>query len=189
MDALEFQQTQRGSTPNPASATKKRKKDTTFEVWNQARDNLMEVCATAREAWDYADENMVVVKREETVLEAPPKRKKVEKSLEEIEFTDAGHYQCLHGSMQAKGKQQTWWIDKELPMDGSATDEKIRNSAVLLRQVPATTVTDWVSKKFTVCDEMDCWPVYCQNDSNKGKLRQMTHRIRKSIARVCADKR
>ena len=184
MDTHKFQQTQGGSSKL------KRKKDTAFEVWNQARDNLMEVCATAREAWDYADEkeNVVVVKREETVLEAPPKRKKVEKSLEEMEFTDAGHYQCLHGSMQAKGKQQTWWIDKKLPMDGSATDEMIRNSAVLLRQVPATTVTDWVIKKFTVCDEMDCWPVYCQNDSNKGKLRQMTHRIRKSIARVCADK-
>ena len=169
--------------PNAPRKNNKRKKDTAYEVYDTGRENLLQVFDTVRDAWKYADnKEVVVVKREETTLHRP-KRKKVEVSLEETGHTDFGHYQCLHLSMQAKGKQQTWWIDSALSMDGSATDEMIRNSAVMLRQVPAATVVEWVLQKFTVCNELDCWPIHCQDDTDRGKLRQMTHRIRKAIAR------
>jgi len=161
---------------------------------------------TAKEAKDVLDilnkkgmENLVVLSCKRKILKNRIKRQKkvvvkVKKdkiqSLNDIAIPKKwfGSYQPLHGSLNAKGKQMTWWITNALQMDGSDYKENIRDAALMIRQVPAEMVIKWTKITSLLDNELNAWPLHIQDDTNKDKIRQMTFRIRQSIIK-CSDKK
>lgn len=171
--------------------------------------NTMRICYLGKESWDTAKEardvadiirnkgmeDVFVVKCERTLLKnrkrarkkPSPRTKKVKKdkykSLDEINPPKEwyGSFKPLHGSLKAKGKHSTWWVSSMLQLDGSDFKEQIRSAATMIRRVPAETVVGWTKTAANLDDEMNCWQLHVDDDSNKDKIRQMTYRIRQSI--------
>lgn len=171
--------------------------------------NTMRICYVGKESWDTAKEardvadiirnkgmeDVFVVKCERTLLKnrkrarkkPSPRTKKVKKdkykSLDEINPPKEwyGSFKPLHGSLQAKGKQSTWWVSSMLQLDGSDFKEQIRSAAKMIRRVPAETVVGWTKSAANLDDEMNCWKLHVDDDNDKNKIRQMTYRIRQSI--------
>jgi hypothetical protein len=92
-----------------------------------------------------------------------------------------GSYQPLKGSLEAKGKQMTWWVSDTLQMDGSDTKDQQRAAALMVRCVPAEVVVGWTKTTNVLDDEMNCWMLYIDDDNDKDKIRNMINKIRQSV--------
>jgi len=103
---------------------------------------------------------------------------------------DLSDWQCLPGCMDAKGKQQTWWIPSDFDMHGQPTNEQIRNAAVCMKQIRASELVRYVEScpegLTTLGSFIQCQPYYIKphpetGGEDKAKIRQTTLRIRKCL--------
>jgi len=144
--------------------------------------------------------NRTVVKNRKRV-KGPPRQKKLAvkkpklKSLNDLncEPFALGDWRCLPGGMDAKGKQQTWWIPSDFDMHAQPTNEQIRNAAICLKQVRASEVVQWVIENSDRLADGAVIGSYIQSlpyhikphpetgGEDKAKIRQMTLRIRKCL--------
>ncbi len=144
--------------------------------------------------------NRTAVKNRKRV-KGPPRKKKPAvpkpklKSLNDLKCEPFafGDWQCLPGGMEAKGKQQTWWVPIGLDMSGQPTNEQIRNAAVCMKQVRASEVVQWVIENSDrladsayVGSFIQSLPFHIKphpetGGEDKAKIRQMTLRIRRCL--------
>jgi hypothetical protein len=183
------------ATPSPSK--KRKSKDTNYEV--RSGNTVLTSFDTADEAMRYIESqevSAIVIKCERSVWKprkrvatSPRKRvatspRKSMKSLRNMGEIDFGAYQPLDGSLDAKGKQTTWWVKSSLKMDSSTTSAEIRAAALLIRKVPASEIVNWVEKDFNISDELRVWPMFIDDDNNLDSIRRTTFRIRSVIKRL-----
>lgn len=169
---------------------------------------------TAKEARDVADnlrekgmETRVYsvkrrpIKNRKTMKKTKKPRKKKEKlkCLDDYkDDIDFGDWQVFPSSMNAKGKQRTWWIPKDFDLFGDKkepTKEEIRTCALSMKSVLAKDVVEWLKNEkenlesdtrikiggFLLDKDYQC------NANNKAKIRQTTMRIRRAITMLCIE--
>ncbi len=177
-----------------AAPDKKRKRASKSKTLYNVYDNGSRVFQTEKqkEAWAFvAGSDKTVEEVKTTILEGPPKPRKKRivvppKTLKLLGFINHrdvrfGNFQCLMGGLDATGKRPTWWIDNSVALDGSDTNEVIRNCASMIRRIPASTITEWVEKKYSLPNEMNTWPLFVQTDSDRQKIGAVAAKIRKCI--------
>lgn len=161
----------------------------------EARDVADLLRAKGMETFVYRCNRTVVKNRKR--VKGPPRQKKLAvkkpklKSLNDLNYTiyNLGDWQCLHGGMDAKGKQQTWWVPTTFSLVGQPTNEQIRNAAVCIKQIRASELVQWAVDggddanigSFIQSRDYHIKPNPETGGEDKAKIRQMTLRIRKCL--------
>lgn len=115
-----------------------------------------------------------------------PKPKPLLKCVNDFNV-DFGEWQPLPNTKKSKGKQSTWWITKNIDFTTELTKEQIRNAALGLKKVKASTLVEKFEEELKTNEDdsqvnLNCIlsdiGYHCDN-SDKSKVRQITMRLRK----------
>lgn len=170
-----------------------------IESWDtagKARDVADRLRAKGMKTYVFRVNRCPVKNRKNIKRQGKPRVKKTKTQLKSVsEFSDRvdfGDWKGLPGTMKAKGKQQTWWIPRSTQLNGTTTNETIRNCVLSMKRVQASVLVNWIeekaatinpSVKIRLSEFLADIPYHANGQTEKAKVRQLTMRLRKICGR------